>query len=145
MWVIKSFSFFAFITKKDILELYLFHTKTKMGENNESLISLLHTLNKLENDVVKAKAMVQKMFEDAGTPSAFESVPTVAAEMTPVGEEEDGSMQTVEGKFDGTFMVATDGKMYPVPMNYASKTKLIPGDMLKLRIMEDGKLIYKVI
>ena len=35
--------------------------------------------------------------------------------------------------------------MYPVPMNYASKTKLIPGDMLKLRIMEDGKLIYKVI
>ena len=54
-------------------------------------------------------------------------------------------MQTVEGKFDGTFMVAGDGKMYPVPMNYASKTKLIPGDMLKLRIMEDGKLIYKVI
>ncbi len=30
-------------------------------------------------------------------------------------------------------------------MNYASKTKLIPGDMLKLRIMEDGKLIYKLI
>lgn len=30
-------------------------------------------------------------------------------------------------------------------MNYASKTKLIPGDVLKLRIMEDGKLIYKLI
>lgn len=30
-------------------------------------------------------------------------------------------------------------------MNYASKTKLIPGDMLKLRIMEDGKLVYKLI
>jgi hypothetical protein len=54
-------------------------------------------------------------------------------------------MQIVEGAFDGTFMSGSDGKMYPVPMNYASKTKLIPGDMLKLRIMEDGKLIYKVI
>ncbi len=30
-------------------------------------------------------------------------------------------------------------------MNYSSKTKLIPGDVLKLRIMADGKLIYKLI
>lgn len=30
-------------------------------------------------------------------------------------------------------------------MNYSSKTKLIPGDVLKLRIMDDGKLIYKLI
>lgn len=41
-------------------------------------------------------------------------------------------------------MQGNDGKIYPVPMNYASKSKLIPGDMLKLRIMEDGKLVYKV-
>lgn len=42
-------------------------------------------------------------------------------------------------------MQGSDGKIYPVPMNYASKTKLVPGDRLKLRIMEDGKLVYKVI
>jgi len=42
-------------------------------------------------------------------------------------------------------MVGTDKKKYPVPLNYSSKTKLIPGDVLKLRIMEDGKLIYKLI
>ena len=114
-----------------------------MAENNDSLISLLHLLNKVENDLVKAKAMVQKMFEEAGNTTPFESVPVGGSQMQPVQEDE--PMQTVEGKFDGTFMVANDGKMYPVPMNYASKTKLIPGDMLKLRIMEDGKLIYKVI
>ena len=78
-----------------------------MAENNESLISLLHTLNKIENDVVKAKAMVQKMFEEAGSPSAFQAVPTPSVE-THSSEEEDGSMQTVEGKFDGTFMIAAD-------------------------------------
>jgi hypothetical protein len=37
-----------------------------MTQQNESLVSLLHMLNKLENDVVKAKTLVQKMFGDAG-------------------------------------------------------------------------------
>lgn len=115
-----------------------------MTQNNDLLISLLHTLNKLENDVIKAKAMVQKMFEETGAASPFQSIPEAVSQDHPA-EDNDEGMQTVEGKFDGTFMVAGDGKMYPVPMNYASKTKLIPGDMLKLRIMEDGKLIYKVI
>lgn len=109
-----------------------------MTQQNESLVSLLHMLNKLENDVVKAKALVQKMFGENW--SAYEAVPTSVVSSV----DEDG-VQVVEGKFDGTFMIGNDGKMYPVPMNYASKTKLIPGDMLKLRIMEDGKLIYKVI
>lgn len=109
-----------------------------MTQNNEALVSLLHMLNKLENDVVKAKAAVQKMFDDGGV-SAYASVPAAA----PV--QEDDGVTVVEGKFDGTFMQGSDGKAYPVPMNYASKTKLIPGDMLKLRVMEDGKLIYKVI
>jgi hypothetical protein len=30
-------------------------------------------------------------------------------------------------------------------LNYSSKTKLIPGDVLKLKILEDGKFIYKLI
>ena len=42
-------------------------------------------------------------------------------------------------------MVGADQKKYPVPMNYSSKTKLIPGDTLKLKVMPDGKFIYKLI
>jgi hypothetical protein len=42
-------------------------------------------------------------------------------------------------------MIGADKKKYPVPMNYSSKSKLIPGDVLKLRVMGDGKLIYKLI
>ena len=55
------------------------------------------------------------------------------------------NMEVVEGKFDGYFMVGADQKKYPVPLNYSSKTKLVPGDILKLKIMEDGKFIYKLI
>ena len=40
-------------------------------------------------------------------------------------------------------MIGADQKKYPVPMNYSSKTKLIPGDTLKLKVMPDGKFIYK--
>lgn len=53
--------------------------------------------------------------------------------------------EVVEGKFDGYFMIWSDQKKYPVPMNYSSKTKLVPWDFLKLKILEDGKFIYKLI
>lgn len=51
----------------------------------------------------------------------------------------------VEGIFDGEQMVSSDGKKYPVPANYASKSKLVEGDVMKLTIAEDGSLIYKQI
>jgi len=54
-------------------------------------------------------------------------------------------VEVVEGTFDGYFMIGNDQKKYPVPLNYSSKTKLVPGDALKLKIMEDGKFIYKLI
>lgn len=51
----------------------------------------------------------------------------------------------IEGVFDGHNMVGPDGKQYPVPANYASKSKLVTGDVLKLTIAEDGSFIYKQI
>ena len=42
-------------------------------------------------------------------------------------------------------MIGPDGKNYPVPANYASKSKLVEGDILKLTINEDGGFIYKQI
>lgn len=42
-------------------------------------------------------------------------------------------------------MVGDDGKTYSVPANYASKSKLVEGDRLKLTIASDGTFIYKQI
>lgn len=53
--------------------------------------------------------------------------------------------KVIEGIFDGEQMMAPDGKKYPVPANYASKSKLVEGDTLKLTISDDGSLIYKQI
>ena len=51
----------------------------------------------------------------------------------------------IEGVFDGQSMVGSDGKIYPVPANYASKSKLVQGDILKLTIADDGAFMYKQI
>lgn len=51
----------------------------------------------------------------------------------------------IEGHFDGQNMIGPDGKTYPVPANYASKSKLVEGDTLKLTIATDGSFIYKQI
>ncbi len=64
-------------------------------------------------------------------------------EMATVKDESLGKV--VEGVFDGQNMVGSDGKTYPVPANYASKSKLVQGDILKLTIAEDGAFMYKQI
>lgn len=53
--------------------------------------------------------------------------------------------RVVEGVFDGEGMVGDDGKTYLVPPNYASKSKLVEGDMMKLTIGPRGNFIYKQI
>jgi hypothetical protein len=53
--------------------------------------------------------------------------------------------KVVEGVFDGQIMIGPDGKSYPVPANYASKSKLVEGDIMKLTIADDGGFMYKQI
>jgi hypothetical protein len=53
--------------------------------------------------------------------------------------------KVIEGVFYGQNMVGSDGKTYPVPANYASKSKLVQGDILKLTIADDGSFLYKQI
>jgi hypothetical protein len=56
-----------------------------------------------------------------------------------------GSGKVVEGVFNGQEMVGADGKTYTVPANYASKSKLVEGDILKLVIKDDGAFVFKQI
>jgi hypothetical protein len=53
--------------------------------------------------------------------------------------------KVVEGVFDGENMIGPDGKQYSIPANYASKSKLVEGDILKLTITGNGTFIYKQI
>lgn len=79
-------------------------------------------------------AMLRMMQGGTPAPTHRLSAPSV------LGDEE-----IIEGVFDGENMVGPDGKSYPVPQNYASKSKLVEGDMMKLTITKQGQLVYKQI
>ena len=66
-----------------------------------------------------------------------------AATMSKSASGEGG--RVIEGVFDGQNMIDKKGTVYPVPANYASKSKLVPGDVLKLTVTEEGKFLYKQI
>lgn len=67
------------------------------------------------------------------------------ATVTPRSNTDDMTGKVIEGVFDGQMMLGPDGKNYPIPANYASKSKLVEGDLMKLTIADDGGFIYKQI
>lgn len=120
-------------------------TKAPSGKALEGLKALEELLAKIEVDAKRAKLMIQQLVDGGGA-----KVEDLKIDMDKLTDDlksydEGDDVQVVEGVYDGYFMVGSDKKKYPVPLNYSSKTKLIPGDVLKLRIMSDGKLIYKLI
>lgn len=95
--------------------------------------ALRDMVNNAEKTIQGAKAMLLQLEgkKKSGRPRKIE------------GDTENGTV--IEGTFDGQIMLGTDGKQYPVPANYASKSKLVEGDMLKLTITESGTFLYKQI
>lgn len=76
---------------------------------------------------------------------ALDSDPeSLAAPRAAEASARDGE-RIVEGVFDGQNMQGNDGAEYPVPPNYASKSKMVEGDLLKLTIRTDGSFVYKQI
>lgn len=84
---------------------------------------------------------VQQALEEAEEGTGGFSMPTDGGDD---GFEAEGE-RVVEGVFDGQNMQGNDGEEYPVPPNYASKSKLVEGDVLKLTIGVDGSFVYKQI
>ena len=54
------------------------------------------------------------------------------------------SIPGTEGVFDGQYLVAQDGRKTEVPANYAAKSKLVYGDILKV-FTDSGRQIFKQI
>lgn len=56
-----------------------------------------------------------------------------------------GKAKVIEGIFTGKDMLGADKNLYPVPANYASKSKIVEGSKLKVTIKSDGSYQYKII
>ena len=53
--------------------------------------------------------------------------------------------EVTEGVFNGLNMIGADGQEHAVPPNYASKSKLVEGDLMNVRLAPDGRRIFKQI
>ena len=105
-----------------------------MSELPEKQVKRLKSLiQEAETNLAAAKELLMSILGDDGHV------------VTPTNSREDVSGKVIEGVFDGQVMIGPDGKSYPVPANYASKSKLVEGDILKLTIANDGGFIYKQI
>ena len=100
-----------------------------------------------EKQVKRLRALVQEA--ETSLAAAKELLISVIGDddraVTPRSSIEDVSGKVIEGIFDGQMMLGPDGKNYPIPANYASKSKLVEGDLLKLTITDDGGFVYKQI
>ncbi|MEK7158991.1 MAG: hypothetical protein AAB766_00640 [Patescibacteria group bacterium] len=106
---------------------------------------ILATLNKLQKDLDRLKLAV------GGSISETENTETTVESILAEVREKAGAVQRsetekmIEGVFDGQSMVGADGEFYDVPANYASKSKLVEGDIMKLTINNLGAFVYKQI
>ncbi len=101
-----------------------------------------------EKQIKRLKSLIQEA--ETNLAAAKELLISIVGDdgsvITPHGSShEDVGGKIVEGVFDGQVMIGPDGKSYPVPANYASKSKLVEGDIMKLTIADDGGFIYKQI
>lgn len=105
---------------------------------------LAHVQQLIASAEANLQAAKQALAELTGAPAPAAPVADYSQQAATVGQvAADG--RVIEGVFDGKDMIGPDQRKYPVPANYASKSKLVAGDVLKLTITEDGSYIYKQI
>jgi hypothetical protein len=104
-------------------------------------------INQIQKELDRLKLVIGRSDEYREDESTEKIVESALAEV----RERHSSVQknenerVIEGVFDGECMIGADGEKYEVPANYASKSKLVEGDILKLTINNLGAFIYKQI
>ncbi len=125
-------------------------TQTAMPDETQNLLTLRQMIERAEAALQMAKAMLEKwesgqMPQGAGARVASSDHLNNWGDMAGLTSRIENGQQIVEGDFDGQNMIGPNEKAYPVPANYASKSKLVPGDRLKLTITPEGSFLYKQI
>ncbi len=123
----------------DLLDVSLEPTPIPQKEAlSESQVASLKTvLRALQTNVQSALQILE--MQDAGKEiRPLITTPTPPQPVLP-------GQRVVEGIFDGQKMFGNDGQPYSMAQNYASKSKLVVGDCLKLIITGSGNFLFKQI
>jgi len=108
---------------------------------SEKLKVVATLLANAETNLGQARELLKDFLNGNEDSVAYSRPPTLS--VSPSSAQSDDKV--IEGVFDGESMLDQDMKKYSVPPNYASKSKLVFGDRLKLIVNEDGKFTFKQI
>ncbi len=109
-----------------------------MSDTNKKLKNIRDLILLAQDSINSAKKIISTMVE---------SDPKEALEFDTEGlaNYDNWSEKIIEWVFTGDGMLGSDGNLYPVPQNYASKSLLVQGSKLKATIDGSGKIVYKII
>lgn len=94
-----------------------------------------------EKSLKNAKKLLKEILEEEHIDFSAE----LELDTKGLSKYDSGDNKIIEGVFTGEDMLWADKNHYPVPVNYASKSKLVQGDRMKLTIDGSGKMMYKQI
>ena len=106
----------------------------------KKLMAIKDFLDSAQKSIISAKKILATMSNDTELKKELEYLDASGLSNYTSGDE-----KIIEWVFTGEAMLGSDGAMYPVPQNYASKSKLVQGSKLKAIIHSDGKITYKII
>jgi hypothetical protein len=104
--------------------------------SKSQLVAARQLINSIEKNTTRLNSLLSGLLSD-------EEEEKISVAQIDEGILSNMAGQVIEGVFNGENMIGSDGKEYSVPANYASKSKLVEGDMLKLTITDRGTFVYK--
>jgi hypothetical protein len=110
--------------------------------SDDTLLQVQELLDSAQASLKTANALLREI---TGVSDSGRERLSMRASSMSTGAAAGATGKVIEGIFDGQNMVDSGGQTYPVPANYASKSKLVEGDGMKLTITDEGKFIYKQI
>ncbi len=108
-----------------------------MTDYTKELKALRDLINSAQISINSAKKLIATLTGDSDDDMSYDT--------TGLSTYQSGDAKIIEWVFTGEGMLWSDGNIYPVPQNYASKSLLVQGSRLKATIDASGKITYKII
>ena len=120
--------------------------RPQLGRESQQATLVRRLLSDLRDRIDQLERLIGQGVSGAGDQSSVD-MDGIVRRVRGSGDTEayasPSAYRLIDGVFDGEHMIGEDGKQYLVPPNYASKSKLVEGDMLRLTITDGGRFIFK--
>jgi len=110
-------------------------------KNKKTIIAIKDFIETAEKSLKNAKKLLKELSKE----NDIDLNQEISLDTSWLHSYSDEDNKIIEWVFTWEEMLDSDNNKYPVPVNYASKSKLVQWDKLKLTIDRNGRMTYKQI